>query len=185
MSVSLCINKTSSEELRESIQTRILPEHRDDAGYNFRMITLSANPQLFGGALLNSMTSTYIFVNFCSSYILPIWYFRYGFQFWTKTTFAKAASYISFQTAVVIIITTITNLWWSLTAPLAVLDEPWFPCSPEVTKALYCSLCATIISIVTIIVTVITKYKWQQFICSCIWLVRGMLVTLRWFKLNT
>ena len=45
-----------------------------------------------------------------------------------------------------IIITIITNLWSSCSSPLR--DQPWLPCSPEVTKALYCSLWAKIIIII-------------------------------------
>ena len=45
-----------------------------------------------------------------------------------------------------IIITIVTNLWSSCSSPLR--DQPWLPCSPEVTKALYCSLWAKIIIII-------------------------------------
>ena len=53
-------------------------------------------------------------------------------------------------------ITIITHLCLS-SAPLVHEPRPPWPCLPEVTKALYCSPCATII-IVTIIVTIFNLY---------------------------
>ena len=57
---------------------------------------------------------------------------------------------------IIILITIITHLCLS-SAPLVDEPRPPWPCFPEVTKALYCSPCATII-IVTIIVTIFNLY---------------------------